>query len=95
MSVTGWIKNELWRKYNLLLVPEVMYGKYTESMIAEHAHDLVVRYMEEHPGEHDVLLPKDGLRYFEVLRRAEQRYRNGNRVQDMRLAELSEVTVAR
>ena len=72
-----------WNKYGLTLDDGVWVSKNEDPFRSAAAHNLVVRYCEQHPDSID--LP---LRYFSVLEKSERLYLGGRRLGDVWIRKL-------
>jgi len=60
-----------WKPWGLYIVDAIVYGFIDDFARAMMYHDLVARYMREHPGEVKELMPNGRLDYYRALWRAE------------------------
>lgn len=63
---------DLWNKYKLTIVPSITGDAYWKAV---RSHNLVCKYLEEHPGKLKSLSNETGIKYFEVLDLAEELYK--------------------
>ena len=81
MSEKGWVKNRAWRVLKLSIGEVALDGFKGDLAKGEYAHDLVARYVHDHPEQHDIFFSEFGtLKYYEVLKMAEKEYLGAKRL---------------